>query len=98
MWNWALGLVALVAAAFALHRLALRLEAAGYLYYRDRKPNPGGVPAFLPLEEFIQPQVEHLMDAQNHLPEMSSDDRHVPDHFDPKRPIVDAPADTEPAK
>ena len=97
MWASALGIAALVAGAILLHRVALRLEAAGYLYYRDRKPKAGGVPAFLPLQEIVQPQVEYLMDAQNHLPEMSSGDRHVPDHFDPThRGSGESPADSPP--
>jgi hypothetical protein len=79
MWLWVAILIAAPAALYALHRLALHLEERGYLYYRHRQPKPGGVPPFLPLQEIVEPQVEHLMEAQNRLPEESSDDDHVPD-------------------
>jgi hypothetical protein len=80
MGLWIAAIVAGLVGLYLLHRLALYLEARGYLYYRHRKPTPGGVPPFLPLQSIVEPQVEHLLEAQNHLPEQSSDDDHVPDH------------------
>ena len=62
---WLLGGIMLAAVLYGLHRFCLFLEARGHLYYRDKKPKPGGTPAFFPLQEIIQPQIEHVTRAQN---------------------------------
>jgi hypothetical protein len=59
-----------MAAIYGLHRLALRLEARGHLYYLNRKPK-GGSPmgSLVAFQQAIEPRVEHVLHVSriNHL-------------------------------
>ncbi|WP_165234331.1 hypothetical protein [Aquisphaera insulae] len=59
------GLVLLVlagaAALLGLHRLALRLEDRGVIYYLRKKPKGGVGRGMLGLQEFVDPRMEHVL-------------------------------------
>lgn len=57
---WLAGLIAAPFVLYALHRLALRLEADGHLYYLHRKPSGGLSRSFLELQQFVEPQAQHI--------------------------------------
>jgi hypothetical protein len=82
---WTLYVIAALAALYGLHRLALHLEERGYLYYRHKKPEPGGHSTFLPLEEMIQPQVRNVIEAEDFRPAKMGDERTGSDGPQPKR-------------
>ena len=77
--------VAALPALYGLHRLCLRLEDRGYLYYRHKEPKPGGASPFLLLDEFIQPQNSHVIEALDHSTEKAGEDRYLPGSLHPKR-------------
>ncbi|TWT47752.1 hypothetical protein [Botrimarina hoheduenensis] len=58
--------IGIAAGLYGLHRLALRLEAAGYLYYKHKKPTGGGGTAvFGELDRLVRPSIEHSIEAQD---------------------------------
>ena len=66
MDNWTLifwiGCVVIGASGlYALHRLALWLEAHGHLYYLNKKPKGGGASCFVALQQVIQPEVQRVI-------------------------------------
>jgi RimJ/RimL family protein N-acetyltransferase len=56
-----LWVIALVASAYALHRLALWLESRGWLYYRHRR---SGVSLGVALGAAIDPRIRQLLEAK----------------------------------
>ena len=61
-----LSLLAIIAALYGLHRLALHLERQGYIYYLHEKPSGGGGGSMLgPLQELTQPQIKHVIEAKD---------------------------------
>lgn len=66
--------VGLVAAAYALHRLALYLERAGYMYYLKDRFAHGATRGFLGFQEELEPGVKHVIEVQDdaHLRELES--------------------------
>ncbi len=62
----AAGLLGIAAAVYGLHQLGLFLERQGYIYYWYTKPTGGGGSSvFAPLQEFTQPQIKHVIEAQD---------------------------------
>jgi hypothetical protein len=62
----ALGLLAIVAPLYGLHKFALHLERQGYIYYLHEKPSGGGGSSmFGPLQELTQPQIKHVIEAKD---------------------------------
>lgn len=59
--TWGLVLVGVPAGLYGLHRLALRLEDRGHLYYLRKKPRGGGAGCFVALQEFVEPQSKHVV-------------------------------------
>jgi hypothetical protein len=53
-------LIGLPAALYGLHRLALRLEARGHLYYLNKKPRGSAAGAFVALQRAIEPRARHV--------------------------------------
>ena len=45
---------------YGLHRLALRLEARGHLYYLNKKPSGSAAGAFVAMQRVIEPQSQHV--------------------------------------
>src|SRR5437899_694828 len=62
---WVIGVVAVLAAIYGLHRLALHLERRGLLYYLKEKPKPRGGSMFSPFQEMIQPEIRHVEEVQD---------------------------------
>jgi lipoate-protein ligase A len=48
-------------ALFGLHHLALRLEARGLLYYRNKKPEGSGSAPLGALQEIYEPAIQHVL-------------------------------------
>ncbi|MEX0679486.1 MAG: hypothetical protein WD063_20600 [Pirellulales bacterium] len=82
---WILLAIVALPALYGLHRLCLRLEERGYLYYWHKKPKAGGTSAFLLLQEFYQPHIAHVIEAEDHSVERADNDRYLPDSLDPMR-------------
>ena len=49
------------AGLYALHRLALRLEERGHLYYLNKKPKSSAIGSFVAFQRIIEPQVQHVI-------------------------------------
>ena len=76
LWLLTRGL-ALAVALYALHRLALKLEERGYLYYRHKKPTGGGgasAGVFNQLDSLTRPSIEHTIEAQDEQVELKEHD------------------------
>jgi hypothetical protein len=57
--------LAVVAALFLLDRLLLRVESAGWLYYRKTTPNPGALSSALAnIHSMLQPEKLHIAEVQ----------------------------------
>lgn len=72
MLPWILGLlgvIAVLAGVYGLHRLCLYLEGRGYMYYLHKKPEGSAGPVLLDLREIIQPSIRHVIELK--------DDKHV---------------------
>lgn len=64
IWWIAIGMVAFLIAVLllrGLHRLALRLEDRGYIYYLRKQPSGRSANCFVPLQEIVEPQAQHLL-------------------------------------
>ena len=48
------------AVLYGLHRLALRLEDNGHLYYLRKKPSGGTGSSFAAMQRFVEPQAQHV--------------------------------------
>jgi hypothetical protein len=96
---WIFLAIAAIPAIYGIHRLCLRLEDRGYLYYRDKQPKPGGTSPFLLLQEIYQPQISQVIAAEDQSTEKAGEDRYVPDALRPKRwdPTQPSPNPNEPA-
>lgn len=57
---WTLAALAVPIGLWRLHRLALRLEERGYIYYLRRKPSGSAAGGFVALQRIIEPQAEHI--------------------------------------
>lgn len=54
----------LVAAGWLLHRLCLKLEQWGYLYYRQR-PTGSSAGVFLEMDRLVRPSIQHIVEAED---------------------------------
>jgi hypothetical protein len=81
---------------YGLHRLCLHLEDRGYLYYWHKQPKPGGTAPFLLSQEFYQPQVSQIIEAEDHSTEKADVDRYLPDALHPARWQSNAPRSANP--
>lgn len=64
-WLWLLAIPVAIAALYGLHRLALRLEAQGYLYYLHKRPDSSAASSFVALQQAIDPTAEHIFQVQD---------------------------------
>ncbi len=48
------------AALYGLHRLALKLEDQGHLYYLRKKSSSGAAGSFVALHRLIEPKAQHV--------------------------------------
>src|SRR5262245_26398735 len=78
----ALCIAAVLLAGWGLHRLCIRLEEWGYIYYRQSSGGRGsGIGSvFLELDRLTRPSVEHVVEVQN-TPVVDADETgDPPDH------------------
>jgi hypothetical protein len=62
--TFALFIVAAVAALYGLHRLALKAEDNGWIYYLRRKPSISALGnAFLEVQSLVEPEKQHLVEV-----------------------------------
>ena len=63
-----LTLAAIGPGLYGLHRIALWLEAHGYIYYRDSKGRGAGIAnAAMELDKLVRPSVEHHIEAEEQI-------------------------------
>lgn len=53
-------MLAVAACLYCLHRLCLKLESMGLLFYLNRKSSTGAASCFVAAREFIEPDVQHV--------------------------------------
>jgi hypothetical protein len=49
---------------YGLHRLGLHLEERGLMYYWHKQPETGAAGMWMPLREIVEPQVRHVIEAE----------------------------------
>ena len=54
---------------YGLHRLALRLEERGFIYYLNKKPRSSPMGSFVAFQRVLEPRAEHVIQVTrvNHL-------------------------------
>ena len=57
---WAVFAILALVGVYALHRLALRLEENGYIYYWNKKPTGSAAGSLVAMQRVIEPQIVHL--------------------------------------
>ena len=64
---WTIGILVCVAAAgWLLHRLAIMLEDAGYMYYREQPKGGSGARGVLSeIDRVVRPTIEHSVEQQD---------------------------------
>ena len=67
-------LLAAIAALYGLHRLCLRLEDRGYIYYRRKRPTGSSAGCLLELQQALEPQTKHVIQVKDEKHLRSSDD------------------------
>jgi hypothetical protein len=81
--TWTVGAALLLALLYALHRLGLWLETRGHIYYWHKKSTISASRMWTPLQEAVEPQIKHVVEAEElHL--VDEDDR----EGDPERPAA----------
>lgn len=58
------GVLLLAVVGWLLHRLAIRLEEAGYLYYRENSRGGGGS-VFGVFDKLVRPSIQHTIEVQD---------------------------------
>lgn len=57
--------IALMAALYGLHRLALWMEDKGWIYYRQKRASPNALGnAVLSVQQILQPDARHIVEAK----------------------------------
>jgi hypothetical protein len=80
--HWLIITPAVLAALYALHRFCLRLEEQGYLYYWHKRPKGGGAAMFMPLQEFLEPQMKHVFHIEEQQEKITESKRGDDDRAD----------------
>lgn len=62
--GWSSVCLGCMAALYGLHRLGLRLEEQGYIYYWYKKPSGSAAGCFVALQRAVEPQVQHVQQAR----------------------------------
>lgn len=83
---WSLGVTAVLAVLYGLHRLALALENRGLIDYLKKKPPSGGGAMFSPFQEIIQPEIRHVIEVQDERRYKREDAGEPPGPADPTKP------------
>ena len=66
---WTLLAAGSIAALYGLHRLALRMEERGWIYYLNKKPRGSAMGSFVALQKVVEPRAEHVLHVSraNHV-------------------------------
>ena len=64
LW-WIIGGATILAGVYGLHRLALQLEKRGLIDYMEKRPPSRGGAMFSPFQEMVQPEIRHVIEAQD---------------------------------
>lgn len=59
-----LGIAGLIGAGWLLHRFCIRLEEAGYLYYREESKGSPAAGILGELDKLVRPNIEHTIELQ----------------------------------
>lgn len=81
--GWGFLVSAGAASLYGLHRLALRLEERGSLYYLRRKPS-GTAGRFAPVQEILEPPARHVIQVRDELRSIDEDDTPEDDDHPPR--------------
>ncbi len=65
---WLALAVLVVPALYGLHRLLLRWEERGHIYYLRKKPSPGGGNCLSELQTFLDPPAAHVYHLREEQP------------------------------
>ena len=74
--GWAIAAIGAIVAVYVLHRLALRLEQAGWIRYRNASADGGAGSAaiFAELQKVYEPSVRHVYELkEEHRPRRQGD-------------------------
>jgi hypothetical protein len=71
-----------IAGLHVLHRFCLKLEQEGLLNYWHKKPSASAFRCFGPLQEALQPEIQHVFHINEERPRQDDADA----HGDPKEP------------
>jgi hypothetical protein len=98
-WRWLLiGLMiagGVLVVLYALHRLFLWMEGRGWLYYRKKRGSGGGASGVLTtMQQFVEPQVQHVIQMQEESKEHEQLEEGQPSQVD--EPITPGPDTTNP--
>jgi hypothetical protein len=61
---WGLAILGAAAAIYGLHRLGLRLEERGWIYYWHKKPSGSAAGAFVAMQKAIEPRVQYVLQVE----------------------------------
>lgn len=71
---WILKCLVIALALYGLHRLCLRLEREGLLYYLHKKPKGTSAHSLVGLQEAIDPRIRHVLQIREEKRQFSEDD------------------------
>lgn len=63
---WCAAALAALVGLYGLHRLGLWLEERGYVYYWRKQGQMSASRMWTPLQEIVEPQVRHVVEAEEH--------------------------------
>jgi hypothetical protein len=67
-WGVALGVTCFLGCVlYGLHKLCVRLEERGLLYYRRRSPGGGVSHALMELDRIVRPTVQHVREVEDEI-------------------------------
>ena len=73
-WLWLAAIPIGLAALYGLHRLCLKLEEQGYLYYLHKQPDSSAASSFVALQQALDPTAEHVFHVQEERRSRSEDE------------------------
>ena len=90
--KWTLIILASGAGLFVLHRLLLKLEEGGHLYYWKKKANLRSVgTSMLEIQGFLEPRTRHAVEARQRTIVQKNDDGAPPPDSDEATGLVVGP-------
>ena len=68
-------IIGLTALVYGAHRLGLYLENRGLIYYWHKRPSGGAARMWVPLQEAIEPQIQHVIEAEEQTRKQTQDEQ-----------------------